>query len=91
VGGTLTLTNGQLTIGGALLSIGRPIGGTLSNLVSGPTSSIAVTGALAGIALLAFYVLAWRLFRRPLFALAALARRYFQSRGPATARAVRTA
>ena len=51
IAGTLTLTNGQLTIGPALLSISRPIAGTLSNLVSGPTSSIAVTGALAGIAL----------------------------------------
>ena len=51
VTGTLTLTNGQLNVATRLLTISNPLSGTITNLVAGSASSIAVTGAAAGVAL----------------------------------------
>ncbi|MEI7725000.1 MAG: hypothetical protein WCK09_07830, partial [Bacteroidota bacterium] len=49
VKGTLTLTDGQLAIGGHKLTINHPMSGTLSNLISTNLSSLAVGGTVAGI------------------------------------------
>ncbi len=47
----LTLSAGSFTVGAHTLTISNPLGGTITNLVAGSTSSITVTGAAAGIVL----------------------------------------